>query len=78
MALDKGFMDDSGDAIINLAFIGVLCIFGIQYILGKQMIINRNIVNLEFRLEITDIFINYGIRSQVVYTIICFCSRATT
>ena len=36
MALEKGFMDDFGDAIVNFAFMGVLCIFGIQDILGKQ------------------------------------------
>ena len=36
IACAKGFIEDLGDATINLALIGVLCIFGIQYIFGKR------------------------------------------
>ena len=36
IVLAKGFIEDLGDAIMNLALIGFLCILGIQYILDSQ------------------------------------------
>ena len=35
MVLAKGFIEDLGHAIMNVALIGFLCILGIQYILGN-------------------------------------------
>ena len=34
--LAKGFIEDLGDAIMNLALIGFLCILGMQYIIGNR------------------------------------------
>ena len=36
MVLDKGFIEDIEDAIINLILIGFLCSLDIQYILGNH------------------------------------------
>ena len=36
IVLAKGFIEDLGDPIINLALIGFLCILGTQYILGNR------------------------------------------
>ena len=36
IVLAKGFIEDLGEAIMNLALIGFLCILGIQYILGNR------------------------------------------
>ena len=36
IVLAKGFMEDLGDAIMNLALIGFVCILDIQYILGNR------------------------------------------
>ena len=36
IVLAKGFIEDLGDAIMNLALVGFLCILGIQYILGNR------------------------------------------
>ena len=37
IVLAKGFIEDLGDPIINLALIGFLCILGTQYILGNRL-----------------------------------------
>ena len=36
IVLAKGCIENLGDAIMNLALIGFLCILGIQYILGNH------------------------------------------
>ena len=36
IALAKVFIEDLGDAIMNLTLIGFLCILGTQYILGNR------------------------------------------
>ena len=55
IVLAKVFIEELGDAIMNLALIGVLCILGIQYI---SIIFNRNVVNNKFNFQISCIFIN--------------------
>ena len=55
IVLAKVFIEELGDAIMNLALIGVLCILGIQYI---SIIFNRNVVNKKFNFQISCIFIN--------------------
>ena len=55
IVLAKDFIEELGDAIMNLALIGVLCILGIQYI---SIIFNRNVVNNKFNFQISCIFIN--------------------
>ena len=51
IVLAKGFIEDLGDAIINLALIEFLCILGIQYISGNQWFSIRmlSMPNLIFR-----------------------------
>ena len=36
IVLAKGFIEDLGEAMMNIALIGLLCILGIQYILGNR------------------------------------------
>ena len=36
--LVKGFNEDVGDAMMNLAFTGFLCSSGIQYVLDKTLL----------------------------------------
>ena len=55
IVLAKDFIEELGDAIMNLALIGVLCILGIQY---TSIIFNRNVVNNKFNFQISCIFIN--------------------
>ena len=38
LVLAKGFIEDLGEAVMNLALIGFLCILGIQYILGNWLV----------------------------------------
>ena len=38
LVLAKGFIEDLGEAVMNLALIGFLCILGIQYILGNRLV----------------------------------------
>ena len=38
MYLERVLIEHLGEAMINLALDGILCFFGIQYILGKQSI----------------------------------------
>ena len=54
IVLAKVFIEELGDAIMNLA-LGVLCILGIQYI---SIIFNRNVVNNKFNFQISCSFIN--------------------
>ena len=54
----KGFIEDSGDNLMNQGLIGFLCILGIQYMLGNRWfsIGMMPIPNLKF--QISYIFIN--------------------
>ena len=58
IVLAKGFIEDSGDNLMNQGLIGFLCILGIQYMLGNRWfsVGMMPIPNLKFK--ISYIFIN--------------------